>query len=242
MMTVHEVSKITGVSIRTLHYYDEIGLLCPSQVTEAGYRMYDDTNMHLLQDIMLFRELEFSLQDIKKIISNPNFDKNRALQDQIELLKLKRDRIQGLIDYADELLRKGDNNMSFDAFDNEKINRYREMAKKVWGDTEAYKEYEEKEASFDDKRKRQNAEDMMKLFFEFGEMKNCEPGDDNVQAQVKKLQDFITENYYNCTNEILAGLGQMYVAGDEMTKNINVAGGDGCAEFVAEAIRIYCRQ
>ena len=82
----------------------------------------------------------------------------------------------------------------------------------------------------------------MNLFFEFGEMKNCEPGDDNVQAQVKKLQDFITENYYNCTNEILAGLGQMYVAGDEMTKNINVAGGDGCAEFVAEAIRIYCRQ
>ena len=90
MMTVNEVSKLTGVSIRTLQYYDKIGLLHPAKYTEAGYRLYDDAALETLQQILLFRELEFPLKDIKEIISSPDFDRSKALEQQIELLKLKR--------------------------------------------------------------------------------------------------------------------------------------------------------
>ena len=88
MMTVKEVSRLSGVSVRTLHYYDEIGLLIPAEITEAGYRLYDENSLRRLQDIMLFRELEFPLADIKRIIDSPGFDRRKALEDQIQLLKL----------------------------------------------------------------------------------------------------------------------------------------------------------
>ena len=88
MMTVNEVSKLTGVSIRTLHYYDEMGLLHPAVTTDSGYRMYDDTNLERLQDILLFRELEFPLKEIKRIIDSPDFDRKQALEQQIEMLTL----------------------------------------------------------------------------------------------------------------------------------------------------------
>lgn len=90
MMTVNEVSKLTGVSIRTLQYYDTIGLLKPIEYTESGYRLYDDTSLERLQQILLFKELEFPLKEIKKIIDAPNFDRNKALEQQIELLTMKR--------------------------------------------------------------------------------------------------------------------------------------------------------
>ena len=90
MMTVHEVSKLTGVSIRTLQYYDRIGLLHPARYTDAGYRLYDDTALETLQQFLLFRELEFSLSEIRQIIQNPSFDRRKALDQQIELLQLKK--------------------------------------------------------------------------------------------------------------------------------------------------------
>ena len=86
MKTVTEVSKITGVSVRTLHHYDAIGLLRPTAVTEAGYRLYDDEALGRLQTILLFRQLQFPLKEIKKILDSPNFDPQEALAQQIELL------------------------------------------------------------------------------------------------------------------------------------------------------------
>ena len=89
MRTVNEVSKLTGISVRTLHHYDEIGLLRPTEVTEAGYRLYDDIALERLQHILLFKELEFPLKDIKKILDSSDFDRNKALEQQIELLTMK---------------------------------------------------------------------------------------------------------------------------------------------------------
>ena len=91
MMTVNEVSKLTGVSIRALQYYDKIGLLHPAEYTEAGYRLYDDTALERLQQILLFRELEFSLKEIQSILQSPDFDRDRALDQQICLLTLKKE-------------------------------------------------------------------------------------------------------------------------------------------------------
>lgn len=117
MMTVNDVSKMTGVSIRTLPYYDNIGLLKPSGRTDTGYRLYDDTALERLQQILLFRELEFSLKDISRIISADNFDRDKALEQQIELLTMKREHIDNLIEFARKIRTTGVDIMDFSVFD-----------------------------------------------------------------------------------------------------------------------------
>lgn len=118
MKTVKEVSEISGLSIRTLRYYDEIGLLSPTQVTDAGYRLYDDKALEKLQEIMFFRELEIPLMDIKKIMENPECDKKQILSEQQALLEHKRNRLNGIIDLIKDV-KKGANTMSFEAFNDE---------------------------------------------------------------------------------------------------------------------------
>ena len=122
MKTVKDVSEITGISIRTLRYYDEIGLLKPTELTEAGYRLYDNKALEKLQEIMFFRELEIPLIDIKKIMDNPNYDKERALLAQKSLLEQKRNRLNGIIELITDVM-KGVNTMSFGAFGNEEVQK-----------------------------------------------------------------------------------------------------------------------
>ena len=239
MMTVSEVSRLTGNSVRTLHYYDEIGLLKPTEVTEAGYRLYDDDALARLQTIMMFRELEFSLKDIGRIIDSPDFDRQKALEQQIELLRLRKERLEQLIEHALELQKKGVKEMDFRAFDRSRLEEYERKAKEMWGNTEAYREYEKKTEGYSGEMIEKTAEDMMKIFAEFGKIQDKSPDSTEAQGLVRKLQAFITDNYYTCTDQILAGLGLMYAAGGEMTDNIDAAGGAGTAEFAAEAIRVY---
>ena len=240
-MTVNEVSKLTGLSVRTLQYYDKIGLLNPSGHTGAGYRLYDDTALEKLQQIMLFRELEFPLKDIRVIMSDPHFDRRKALGQQIEMLKLRREHLDGLITFAEKIKNTGGINMEFTAFDRTKLDEYAKRAKEQWGDTAEYREAEEKRAKRTDKDNERLAQETMELFAQFGELRGRDPADTEVQAQVKRLQEFFCENFYNCTNDILLGLGKMYAGGGEFTENIDKAGGAGTAEFVNKAIMIYCR-
>ena len=241
MKTVNEVSKLTGVSVRTLHHYDEIGLLKPTSVTEAGYRLYDAAALERLQHILLFRELQFPLKDIKGILDSPDFDRNRAIEQQIELLTLKKEHLENMILYARGIKLLGVKYMDFSAFDTKKMDEYAAQAKEKWGKTEAYKEFEEKEKNWTEEKEKNLEVAVMTLFAEFGQMKDLDPADENVQAQVKKLQDYFTENFYNCTNQILSGLGRMYAGGGDFTENIDKVGGAGTAEFVHKAIEIYCK-
>ena len=240
MMTVHEVSKLTGVSIRTLQYYDKIGLLHPTEYTEAGYRLYDDAALETLQQILLFRELEFSLKDIKEIISSPDFDRSKALGQQIELLKLKKEHIENLIDLAVGIKAMGVKQLTFDAFDTRKIDEYAAQAKASWGTTPAYKEYEEKSKGRTKEDQLRIHQDLMEFFAEFGKIRETDPAGKEAQTLVQNLQDYITENLYTCTDEILSGLGKMYAGGGDFTTNINKYGGEGTAEFAAAAIEIHC--
>ena len=242
MMTVNEVSKLTGVSIRTLQYYDTIGLLKPAEYTESGYRLYDDTALERLQQILLFKELEFPLKEIKEIIDAPNFDRNKALEQQIELLTMKKEHLENLINFARGLKWLGVKQMDFTVFDTKKIDEYSKRAKEQWGKIPEYKEFEEKSKDWTDEYQQGMLKDFMQIFVEFGEMKSMDPADEKVQLQVKKLQDYITEHFYNCTKEILSCLGKMYSGGGEFTENIDKAGGEGTAEFSAKAIEIYCMQ
>jgi len=241
MMTVNEVSKLAGVSVRTLQYYDLIGLLKPSSCTEAGYRLYDDTALERLQQILLFRELEFPLKEIKEIMDAPDFDREKALEQQIELLRLKREHIENLIDFAKRIKTIGVDRMDFTVFDKKKMEAYSRQAKEKWGNTAAYQEFEEKTKGRTDTQQKDVTQSFMLIFAEFGKMKELDAASDEVQEQVRKLQDFISRHYYTCTKEILSGLGKMYAAGGEFTDNIDNYGGEGTAVFTAEAIGIYCR-
>ena len=240
MKTVNEVSKLTGVSIRTLQYYDKIGLLPPSEYTEAGYRLYDDAALETLQQILLFRALEFPLKDIKEIISSPDFDRSKALGQQIELLKLKKEHIENLIDLAIGIKALGVKQLTFDAFDTRKIDEYAAQAKASWGKTAAYKEYEEKSKGRTKEEDLKIHQGMIDIFAQFGEIREKDPASEEAQAMAKKLQDYITEHLYTCTKEILSGLGKMYGGGGDFTTSIDKIGGEGTAVFASQAIEIYC--
>lgn len=237
MMTVHEVSKISGVSIRALHHYDKIGLLPATEVTKAGYRLYDDKALERLQHILLFKELEFSLKEIKDILDSPGFDRSKALEQQIQMLELRKEHLQNLIDLAWGIKTIGVKNMSFEAFDTKKIDEYAAKAKASWGQTDAYKEYEQKsEGRTKEVQQKLNIE-MMDIFAQFGKIKDQKPDSEEAIGLAKKLQDHITENYYTCTNEILQSLGEMYAGGGDFTDNIDKVGGTGTAVFASEAIK-----
>lgn len=239
MMTVNEVSKLTGVSIRTLQYYDTIGLLKPIEYTESGYRLYDDTSLERLQQILLFKELEFPLKEIKKIIDSPNFDRNKALEQQIELLTMKKEHLENLISFARGIKGIGVKYMDFKVFDTRKIDEYSKRAKEQWGQTSEFKEFEEKTKNWTKDDEATAANEFMQLFVEFGQMKEMNPADEQVQLQVRKLQDYITNHFYTCSDKILCGLGRMYAGGGEFTENIDNVGGAGTAEFASKAIDIF---
>ena len=240
MMTVHEVSRLSGVSIRTLQYYDRIGLLPPDGVTEAGYRLYGTKALERLQQILLFRELEFPLKGIAQIVNSPDFDRRKALSQQIELLTVKREHLEGLIAHARRILGTGETTMDFNAFDTKKMDEYAARARASWGETAAYKEYEKKSEGRSRAEEASLGSRMMGIFAEFGKVKDLSPASDTAQALAAKLQGFITENYYTCTKEILGGLGKAYAAGGEFTENIDKAGGQGTAVFTDKAIQIFC--
>lgn len=236
-MPIKEFAEMTGVSVRTLHYYDEIGLLMPAFVDKAtGYRFYDETSFLRMQEILFYRELDFSLKSIKEILSSPHYDKRKALQEQKHLLTLKKERLERLISAIDGAV-KGENVMQ--AFDNQEYaaahRQYEAEAKERWGDTAAYAEYVQKGDTAD------AAAGLMEQFAAFAACKAAGeiPDSAAAQAQVKRLQEYITAHFYTCTKEILAGLGQMYVADECFRANIDRCG-DGTAAYAAAAIAIYC--
>ncbi len=241
MWTVHEVSGLTGVSVRALQYYDQIGLLPPARHTEAGYRLYDAAALERLQQILLFRELEFPLKEIKAIMESPAFDRQKALSQQIGLLEMKKERLEKLIALARDIQTAGGGSaMDFSAFDTQKMEAYAAQAKASWGDTAAYREYEKKARGRTGEENSALGAQMMRIFADFGAVRGESPDSDAAQALVRRLRDFITAHYYTCTDSILAGLGEMYAAGGDMTANIDRAGGEGTAAFARAAIRVFC--
>lgn len=241
-LKISEVAKLTGVSIRTLHYYDEIGLLHPSQTTKAGYRVYSDEALSALQQILFFRELDFPLSQIKQIICNPQFDPSEALFKQKELLIAKRDRLNGLIALVNSTI-KGDATMNFKEFDNTKMETakkiYAAEVKQRWGATKAYAECEQKTAAYDAAQWQHIGGEADEILQAFAAARTLSPESEQAQALVARWQAYITDHFYHCTPEILQGLGQMYTQDERFLKNID-KNAEGTAAFMAAAIEIYC--
>jgi DNA-binding transcriptional MerR regulator len=243
-MTIKEFANLSGVSVRTLHYYDEIGLLNPSFVDEqTGYRFYDEISLERMQEIMFYRELEFSLKRIQEILSSPNYDTRKAFEEQKRLLTLKKERLERIISAVDYAM-KGENIMK--VFDNSEFekscNKYEAEVKEKWGHTDAYTEYANKSKGYSKEKYASLADGMEQMMGAFAlcMKKGEKPDAAEAQELVKKLQNFITENYYTCTNEILSGLGQMYVGDERFMKNIDKHG-KGTAQYISEAISVYCK-
>ena len=239
-MQIKAFARLSGVSVRTLHYYDEIGLLRPAAVDgQTGYRYYDEASLLRMQEILFYRELDFPLKSIVEILSSPHYNKEEALMEQRELLRLKKERLERLIGAIDGAL-KGENVMK--AFDNSKMDQYLSKAKERWGKTDAWQEYEEKSVGRTAETERDLGEQLMDIFAQLGALRGQEPGSESVQQVVAALQQFITENYYTCTKEILRNLGMMYTAVGSMKDNIDARGGAGTAELAQKAIEIYCEK
>lgn len=239
MKTVKEISALSGVSVRTLHYYDEIGLLAPSALSEAGYRLYDDAALRRLERILLYRELRFSLKEIRAILDSPDYDAAEALAQQIRLLELERERLDRIIAFARDIQQKGGEEMNFQAFNREAIDQYKAEVQARWGDTEAYQEFVQRNHHTDNQ---QNAQEMQALFAEFGALRQESPAAPQVQEKVAALKQWISDHYYTCTTNILRSLDEMYTADARFRQNIDNAGGLGTADFVAQAIAVYAQK
>lgn len=242
-LSVKEFAEFTGVSVRTLHYYDEIGLLKPSEVDENnGYRFYDKTALQRMQEILFYRELDFSLKSICEILSSPDYDKQKALSRQKQLLILKKERIERIISAIDneesEAIMKALNNKDYELAQKQ----YETEAKEKWGKTDAYQEYTDKTKDYSKEQQQSAIDGLDDVFAEFSKcmQDGVTPDSDEAKALVEKLQNHITNNFYTCTNQILSGLGQMYVCDERFTNNIDKHG-KGTAEFVNKAIIEYCK-
>ena len=242
MMTVKQLAKKCGVSVRTLHHYDAIGLLKPAQTTEAGYRLYDEAVLERLYLILLFRELGFRLKDIRGILDAPDFDRNRVLEQQIRLLEAKQCHLEYITNMARGIRMIGVKYLEFDGFDVNKIDDYAEQAKTLYGKTDAYREYEQKLKGRTKAQSDAINGQVTDFFVRLGKLRGQSPDSEDVQNWVKELQTFFTENFYTCTPEILISLGEMYDGGGSMTENINAAGGEGTGKLAREAIVCYCRK
>ena len=236
-MQIKEFAQQIGVSVRTLHYYDEIGLLKPSEVdAQNGYRFYDERSLERMQEILFYRELDFSLKTIAQILSSPDYDKQQALTRQRKLLLAKKERLERLIDALDSL-EKGEVFMKPNNEYEDLKNKYAEEVRQRWGSTDAYKESQQRNTDFS-----QAASLLDAVFEEFAELdrSGISPDDEAAKIQVERLQQCITDNFYTCKNEILAGLGQMYAADVRFKNNIDKHG-EGTAEFVSQCIKSYCK-
>jgi len=249
--TVNQVAQLAGVTLRTLRYYDKIGLLTPHTRTEAGYRIYSPADVEKLQQILFFRELDFPLARINEILNNPLFDRRDALKMQAEHLEKRAARYRKLSQLARETLRnlEGGNKMDkkdmFEGFDYDQMleeqKQYEDEVKERWGNTEAYKESMSKTARYTKEDWERINEVQMQNLKDLCGLYNAKvPHDDpRVQEVVDRSRKFISDNFYECPPEALGCLGQMYVTDERFTAYYDKFA-PGLASYYNDAIQYYC--
>ena len=242
-MKIGEFAKEYGVTERTLRYYDSIGLLKPDQTDRfSGYRTYSEENGKRLEQILFYRELEFPLDVIRSILDDPDYDASDALREQKKLLKLKKERLEQLILLL-EKTEKGEKTIDMSGNEYEKEReRFEAEAKQRWGKTDSYREYREKTQNYGKEEYKKAQDALETVFKDFGKAagEECSPEEPRLRELVKRLQKCISENYYTCTDEILKGLGSMYVQDERFRNNLD-GYGKGTAELISLAIESYLR-
>lgn len=245
---VKEVADMVGISVRTLHHYDQIGLLKPASISAVGYRLYTDQDLERLQQILFFRELDFSLQEIRDIVDSPGFDRQYALQAHKELLIEKKKRLAGIIQSIDQTInsiKEGiemANKDRFEPFDMKQIEKHKEKYAE-----EVRQKYDKKVVDEAEQRTSKYTEnDWKEIMFQWDTIykklaatMDKGPEDPQVQEAVEELRTHITDHFYTCTPEIFRGLGDLYVDDERFSANIDKYR-PGLAVFLREAMHIYC--
>jgi DNA-binding transcriptional MerR regulator len=242
-LTIGAAARLAGVTVRTLHHYHRIGLVVPEERTAAGYRVYRRAQIARLQEVLFFRELGFSLDEIKRIVTRPGYQRAEALRRQRALLLERSAHLQELIGALDAALdaeKRGTAMTSeemlevFGGFD---PSEYQDEARERWGDTEAYRESARRAAAYtkaDWEQIRREGEEIDASFVAL--MKTGKPpGSSEARAVAERHRAHISKWFYPCTPEIHAGLGQMYLADPRFTRNIDRAA-PGLAAYMARAI------
>ena len=239
MMTVHEVAKLAGVSTRTLRYYDQVGLLPPANTTEAGYRLYSQTDLVRLQRILFLRELDFPIKEIAPMLAAEAVDNRMAVERHRELLEVKMKRLQGLIDLCGRIL-QGKDEMSLKEFDQNDLetmrDRYADEARQRWGETDAYKQSAIKTARYTKQDWAEVKQEMDEVFGGFAKLVGHSPVSPEVREMVVRWRELIGKRFYECSDEMLAGIGEMYMVDERFQKTLD-AYGEGTAKLMSEAMK-----
>lgn len=243
LYTVNKLANLAGVSVRTLHYYDEVGLLKPKSRSESGYRYYGEEAVVRLQQIMFFRELGFSLDEIGKIISKPDFNVLEALQSHRTLLTKKAERINALLATVDKTIKKlkGEVKMEikeyYQGFSDERIEKYREEVRQRWGE-KTLQESEERVIKMGKAKFAALQAEGGKIFQAISD--NMSKGYESsvVQAQVAEWRKWL-ENFHHYSDEAVLGLGQMYSQSPDFAEFFRKIHQD-LPEFFTKAIEHYC--
>jgi Predicted transcriptional regulators len=241
-MKVKEVADLVGISVRTLHHYDEIGLLIPEETTDSGYRIYSERNLEQLQQILFFRELGFPLRQIKAIVTSPTFDKREALEMHRQMLLEKRRKLDQLLQTVERTIRhdKGEIRMSqqekFKGFDFS-TNPYEDEARQRWGD----KAVDESNAKMNKMKENGELEafqnEMNEVYQKLASVRQEDPASEASQEAVGKWYELLNR-MGSYSPEAFKGLGQMYVDDERFTQNIDQFG-EGLAVFMRDAMAIY---
>lgn len=245
-MNAKEIANFTGVSVRTLHHYDTIGLLSPYRNKENGYREYTEDDMNQLQQILFFKECGFSLSKIQKLLNSASFNREEAFQLQKKYLLYEKKRIDTMLNTLNKSIKsmKGEITMSlkekFGGFDMTH-NPYEEEARQLWGD-EAVDQTNAHISSLSADEKGSITKGMNALFTELATIQSEDPASDIVQKTMEKMYQYFNGNFgYTYSPEAFAGVGQMYVTDIRFTKNIDQYG-KGLSKFLAEAMKIYAER
>ena len=242
-MNTKQVAELSGLSVRALHHYDEIGLLRPRRNAENGYREYSEGDLDKLQQILFFRQCGFSLERIKRLLSNPRFDRAKAFELQKRHLMLEKERIEAMLSTLERTLKtlKGEDSMSqrekFKGFDFS-FNPYEEEARQLWGD-ETVEKSNDFIASKSDRERKDMEKILDELFRELAEIRDEDPDSDLVQEAIDRMYKVFNESfghYYSL--ESFASLGNMYVMDDRFKANIDKYG-EGLADFLSKAMQEY---
>lgn len=247
-LSVHEVAELAGTTTRTLHYYDEIGLLKPALVTDAGYRQYSKENLLHLQEILFLREVGFALKEIKELMASPGYDAREALKKHLEVLEAQKDRINGLIALVKDRI-SGKENISFEEFSEEKImelkEQYRGEVIERYKGTKSFEEFEERFSGKSQKKQNEQWQNFLMtaqdIFGRLALYEGKSPKLSKVQQLVAEWKEYINEHFYSCDEKMLSCLGELYVSDERFAAYINQFGKGNLAEFFRKAIFEYCK-
>ncbi len=243
--TVKHLAELAGVSVRTLHYYDQVGLLKPEFRGTNGYRHYGGDAVVRLQQIMFFRELDFSIDEIKKIMSRPDFNVLQAMEDHRLLLKKRQERIKVLLATIDRTVEKlkGEREMSikeyYKGFSDEQIEKYRREVRERWGE-KVLEESESRVMKMDKKEWAALQKEGNTIFKAIADSMDKGYDSPEVQAQVIKWHAWL-EHFHHYSDEVLMGLGRMYSQNPDFAAFYQRINKD-LPGFFTKAIEYYCRE